>query len=110
MISKDVINQAWRNVANAVEGMAVPQQDGAAPAVSMAYDRMNSIIGELHATLDFTEARLASICMPAAPANPKKDEPIYVDGVQMAQMIHNQADRLFDALQRVQDLNRRIAL
>ncbi len=102
----DIVNKAWQES----QASKTTEQDGAAPSVSMAYDRMSSIIGELHATLDFTEARLASICAPAAPATAKEAAGHYADGVQMAQMIHNQADRLFDALQRVQDLNRRIAL
>ncbi len=104
-----VINKAWDASRGKTESNKA-EQDSAAPAVSFAYERMDSIIAGLHSELDFAESRLASICTPPGPSMAQEAEGHYADGVQMAQMIHNQADRLYAALERLQSLNRRIAL
>ncbi len=105
-----VINKAWKDAHSKIESNNKAEQDGAAPAVSFAYERMDSIIAGLHSELDFAESRLASICTPPGPSTAQEAAGNYADGVQMAQMIHNQADRLYAALERLQSLNRRIAL
>lgn len=109
-MNREVINQAWKNANSMVEAKKPAEPGNTAPAVSFAYERMDSIISDLHSELDFAESRLASICTPLPPATAQEAAGHYADGVQMAQMVHNQADRLYSALERLQSLNRRIAL